>query len=272
MIATLRAGGLGADDAADGLGRAGHRDESCALRCPGIMDWAERQLEAGRAATCLDEDYPARWLATLVDVAPPALWRVAFGSPTSFDVGIVGSRDVEPEVHRFCAAVAREAVRLGGRVVSGGAMGCDSAALSAAAEAGGETLTLTPFGVEWVEAGPVPGRVVMSLAERSEGFSRGRAMERNALIYAASRVCVVGQVRFRSGGTWHGATEALRRGLCPILVRKPEKDDPEEAVRGSKALVALGARYLERPRQLDEALIGFEGAGDLFGFRGMRAG
>ena len=267
MLSVLRTGAMRADSAAEGLQAAGYFGEAAALRSAGALDWAFSESQLGRVATCLDADYPARWLEVLGDRAPPALWCLG-GSEGAPCVGVVGSRDVEPDVHRFCAAVGREAVRLGYRVASGGAIGCDSAALQAASEGGGETLLLAPYGIDRFEDEPPSGQTVLSAAEPSAVFSRPLAMERNALIYAASRVCVVGQVRFREGGTWHGASDALRRRLCPILVRKPDREDPEEAVRGARALVALGARYLECPRELGKAIDSLPMEEGLFRFGG----
>jgi predicted Rossmann fold nucleotide-binding protein DprA/Smf involved in DNA uptake len=268
VLATLRAGGLDAASTASGLRAAGCVAEGTALESAGSLDWAVVQADAGRVATCLDADYPERWLAVLGDRAPPALWRIGMGRSAT-DVAVVGSRDVEPEVHRFCAAIGREAAGLGYRVVSGGAMGCDSAALRAAAEAGGETLVLAPHGIDWAGENLPERQVLMSACDPAEGFSRGRAMERNALIYASSRVCVVGQARFREGGTWHGAVDALRRRLCAVWVRKPGKDDSEDSARAARALVALGARYLESPSDLGKAIAGLDSSEGLFGTSGF---
>lgn len=80
-------------------------------------------------------------------------------------------------------------------------------------------------------------------------------MERNTLIYAASRITIVGQVRFREGGTWHGATAAMRRNLTTALVRKPGPYEDESVIRGAKALVALGAIFLEDPGQLEDHVL-----------------
>lgn len=269
VLRALRSGGMTAETAAgEGLQMAGHVGEASALRSANSLEWAWVQAGEGRVATCLDADYPARWLSILGDQAPPALWRMGASSGLPC-LGVVGSRDVDPEVHRFCSAVGREAVRIGFRVVSGGASGCDSAALRGASEVGGETLVLAPFGIELAEEDLPPGRTVLSACEPAEGFSRGRAMARNALIYASGRVCVVGQVRFRQGGTWHGAVDALRRRSCAVLVRKPGKYDPEEASRGAQALVALGARYLASPLGLEAAVASLPLEEDLFGFSGV---
>ena len=50
------------------------------------------------------------------------------------------------------------------------------------------------------------------------GFSAGAAMGRNKLVYALSDVAVVVSSGQASGGTWTGASEALKAGWVPVLV------------------------------------------------------
>jgi predicted Rossmann fold nucleotide-binding protein DprA/Smf involved in DNA uptake len=258
VLGALRSLGASLSEAQVLLKSKGFFTESAALESRGVLAWAEVQVAAGRVFTCFDPSYPERWLAVLGDQAPPAAWRSAgdgqLSASLNKSIGIVGSRRIEPAVHRFCAEVAREAGDLGYRVVSGGAMGCDRAALDAAARAEGKSLLLLPYGLDLFEGEIPTGQTVVSLSDLSEPFSTGRAMERNALIYAAGSACVVGQVGFRAGGTWHGAVGALRRGLTRILVRKCGAGEMVEAIRGARALVALGASYLEDSGELSNSL------------------
>lgn len=250
VLGTLRSLSLDIETAEIGLRSKGLISESLALNTAGSLDWA-RNLDASRILTCLDDAYPDRWLAVLKDQAPPVGWFVGDLVKAMPCLGIVGSRDVEAFVHRFCGEVARYAIGLGFRVVSGGAVGCDQTALQAAVRHYGSAFTILPYGIGLAES-VAEGAALFSVCEPDEVFSRSRAMERNALIYAAGRFAVVGQVRFREGGTWHGATAAIRRGTNQVLVRKPGSNEGEDVVRGAKALVALGARYLEEPGQLED--------------------
>lgn len=250
ILGALRSLGLEAPTAEIGLRSKGLISESIALGAGNSLDWAKR-LEPSQFLTCLDEAYPDRWLAVLKDQAPPVGWFAGTTAKAMPCLGIVGSREVESFVHRFCGEVARCAVDLGFRVVSGGAVGCDQTALQAAVRYGGSALTIRPYGIGLAE-NVAEGAALFSVCEPDEVFSRSRAMERNALIYAAGRFTVVGQVRFREGGTWHGATAAIRRGTTQVLVRKPGSNEADEVVRGAKALVALGALYLEEPGQLED--------------------
>ena len=65
-------------------------------------------------------------------------------------------------------------------------------------------------------------------------FSSNLATIRNRMIYAHATATVVVRATHRRGGTWSGATDALKRNLCPILCR----DYPYE---GNRALIQSGA-------------------------------
>ena len=65
-------------------------------------------------------------------------------------------------------------------------------------------------------------------------FSRPTAMERNHILYAQSDYAIIVQSRFRVGGTWHGASSALRKSTGNILTFSDQSD-------ASKALIDRGA-------------------------------
>ena len=100
-----------------------------------------------------------------------------------------------------------------------------------------------PHGICKIER-KLSGAEFWSVCEPYEEFSRGTAMERNALIYASSESSVVIHARLREGGTWHGAIDAHRRKLTRLMVRV---DDAEA---GNRALIALGAVPLRSPGEL----------------------
>lgn len=233
VAALRRAGG---SEPVAALREAGLTLPATILETPGLLLWAEEACESGAALTAVSDGYPARWLEAFGDGAPPALWRAGGRPPASAWIGAVGSREVGPDVLDFMAERTAEAIGLGHGIVSGGAVGCDTAAERAALAAGGPVLRLLPYGLSFRET--EDGVTHLALAAPDEPFSRQLAMERNALIYAAAEATVVGHARFRQGGTWHGATEALRRRLGRLLVRA----DGSAAVR---ALCALGAEPLD---------------------------
>ena len=70
------------------------------------------------------------------------------------------------------------------------------------------------------------------------GFSVPNAMGRNKLIYALSRATLVVAADLEKGGTWAGATEALKTKSAPVLVWKGEGADTRA---GNERLIELGA-------------------------------
>jgi predicted Rossmann fold nucleotide-binding protein DprA/Smf involved in DNA uptake len=150
--------------------------------------------------------------------------------------------------------VAAEAVRLGHVVVSGGAVGCDRAAASGTPR--NRLIEILPCGLDLRPSGR---GCQLTVCAPDEEFCTGTAMERNALIYAASDFTFVGEARFREGGTWTGAVEAHRRSLCRLLVRE---DEHNQALR---ALTALGAVPLASAAGLEVALSATEPQRRLFG-------
>jgi predicted Rossmann fold nucleotide-binding protein DprA/Smf involved in DNA uptake len=236
----------GLSQAADALRSRGLLDEARALCQPGLLDWAWDLCESGLALTAIDPGYPSRWVTVLGHRAPPAVW-IRGRPPAGPAASVVGNRRPAEAHVRFAEEVAAEALRLGAAVVSGGAAGTDSAAERGALKASGEgrVAVVLPCGVRL--ARPREGVCLVSVAEPDAPFSTGLAMERNALIYAWSKATVVVCARFRSGGAWAGATDALRRRLSRILT------PPWPGDRAASALVALGARPLPEPSDLRQA-------------------
>ena len=64
-------------------------------------------------------------------------------------------------------------------------------------------------------------------------------MGRNKIIYGLSDYGIVVSSEFQTGGTWAGATEALKSGSCPVFVR-----DGEKVPKGNRELLKLGANVL----------------------------
>ena len=60
--------------------------------------------------------------------------------------------------------------------------------------------------------------------------------EATVTIYGLSDYGIVVSSEFQTGGTWAGATEALKTGSCPVFVR-----DNEQVPKGNHELLKLGA-------------------------------
>ncbi len=260
-ISTHAAIGLG--DLSAVLSEAGLWEEASCLDDPGVLGWALEQVMAGRVLTVADENYPLAWLDRFGSAAPCVVWRRG-EMPGAVPTAIVGSRQVSQAGADFAGACAREIMRLGATVVSGGAEGVDSIARAEALEAGeaARVVEILPHGLMGASDTDF---CQLSVCEPWARFTSGQAMERNALIYASSVCAVVVEPRHREGGTWHGAADALRRRLCRVLVL----DD--ESV-GARALIALGGEaireaseieaWMQRPIEKTQA--------ELFGERGSR--
>ncbi len=257
-LAALRREGGG--DPVRVLRSAGLTLPASILEAPGLLVWAEDAVEAGAVLTAGSEGYPLRWLEAFGDLAPPALWRTGT-LPSVGWVGAVGSRQVESEVLDYMNDVGHRAAGLGRGLVSGGAVGCDTAAERSALAAGGPVLRLLPHGIGLRREDDAA--VQVALAAPQEPFSRPLAMERNALIYGAADVTVVGHLRLRQGGTWNGAADALRRRLGRLLVR------PDDSA-AAKALRALGAEEMAEPSELEARLAQAPPQRNLFAYERRR--
>lgn len=202
-------------------------------------------------------------------------------APTAGMAAIVGARDAGARHLERVAVLARVMARAGWGLCSGGAVGVDFAAISAYELAGGlKAVEIVPYGL-WSEGFwgqinvcrsffgktktaqeitcEVRGRIglegdtgdvrnnapkiFLSLMPPFGTFNVRAAMERNALIYAGADHTVVVSPKYKTGGTWHGACDALRRRLSPVILAR------EDSV-STRALMGLGA--VEMPLYSDE--------------------
>lgn len=87
---------------------------------------AELERYGITALTIVDEAYPAAFRERLGSLAPPVIYTTGDVALLNGDgVGIIGSRDVTQEGRAVSERIAREAVRSGRSVVSGGARGVE---------------------------------------------------------------------------------------------------------------------------------------------------
>jgi len=201
--------------------------------------------------------YPARLRDALASRAPVVLFGA--GEPSILDaegVAVVGSRDIDPEGARFAERLGQRCAAEGLTVISGGARGTDQLALSAAFEQGGRAVSILAHGIEASirnreeRQALLSGNVVLlaPFPPRS-GFKVHYAMERNKYIYALSRYAVVVASSEKTGGTWSGAIENLKRGWAPLFVRACADAPP-----GNSALVDKGGIAMPTDVLLDPDL------------------
>lgn len=194
--------------------------------------------------TIADDDYPAVLFERLGRLAPPVIFGVGSSDLLAKrGIAIVGSRNVTEDGAAAAADIARAAVEAGYTVVSGGARGVDQLAMNAAFTAGGRVLGVLADSLQArirkpdiLQALDSGNTTLITQQSPSVGFTPGAAMGRNKLIYAMSHVTVVVASDLDSGGTWSGATEALKANNGVVAAWRGPGEGP-----GNGRLVDLGA-------------------------------
>jgi len=203
-----------------------------------------------------DEDYPAR-LRSLDSHTPPVIFGVG---PVELlhrgGIGVVGSRDVGPEGADVARRVAERAAALGLPLVSGGARGVDQLAMNAAHQSAGtvvgvlaDSLQQRIRSADVIRALDEGETCLVTIQHPGAGFTPAAAMGRNKVIYALADLTVVVAGDEGTGGTWAGATEALRRGFGRVAVWRGPGEGP-----GNAALEELGATPLADVDDLESVL------------------
>lgn len=218
----------------------------------------ERLEHAGIwTVTPFDEHYPKALLDRL-DSKAPALIHAA-GALEMLDhpgFGVVGSRDVSPEGAVAAQGVAVKAVELGFALVSGGARGVDKLAMNAAFQAGGKVVgvladsLMRQLDKPDVRRAIYDEQIVMCTPFSPKApFKVWNAMGRNKLIYALSEFTLAIAAEAGKGGTWSGATEALRRGFGRVGVWR----GPGEGL-GNPLLQERGAQSIRSIDELEDVV------------------
>jgi DNA processing protein len=246
-------------------------EEAAALDLDVLREAAARaELEA----VCRhDERYPAR-LSDLVD-APAALFvagdggverLVALAGGTVDDgppaIAVVGTRRASADGHEVARALGRGVAAAGVTVVSGMALGVDSAAHAGALDAGGPTVAVLAGGADV----PYPAgkrslyrRILRSgcvVSELPPGFTPFKWCfpARNRIIAALSASTVVVEAAARSGSLITAEIAAdLGREVCAV-------PGPVTAWRsqGANALLRDGATLVRDARDVLDGILGVE--------------
>ena len=190
-----------------------------------------------------DGCYPERLKRRLGQAAPPLLYGV--GSKSLLNRGglaVVGSRDRSEEDGEFARRVGEHCAQEGIAIISGAAKGIDRDAMAGALDAGGWALGVLAEGLaKTATSGQYrPGLVSdhLTLVSPFDPDSRWfayTAMERNKLLYGLSDAALVVASSTDSGGTWAGATEALKLGKVKVFVKSTGVLAP-----GNPKLVRMG--------------------------------
>ncbi len=194
--------------------------------------------------TRADAAYPARYRQRLKDAAPAVLFGAGsldlLGQP---GLAVVGSRNLDEARKEFAEFIGAACARAGLIVYSGGARGADAIAMGTALEARGQAVGVLADSLEKaIRTSDVRSAIartdlaLLTPYSPNAGFSVGAAMGRNKLIYALADYALIIASDVEKGGTWAGATEALKGGWVPVFAL-----DSEDAPEGNRRLIKLGA-------------------------------
>lgn len=223
-----------------------------------------REVEAlnelgGRLVLPGEQEWPAG-LNDLGDAAPAALWvRGQRLEPSAKNgvVAIVGARAATSYGETLAAEHAIALARHGLLVVSGGAYGIDAAAHRGALSLGAPTWAflaggidrLYPAGNSQLLESIIDSGAVISELPPGSAPTRNRFLQRNRLIAAVSRGCLVVEAAWRSGAlnTAGHATELLRPlGAVPGPVTSMTSVGCHRLIRhGTAICVTSGEEMLE---------------------------
>lgn len=153
-----------------------------------------------------DDEYPKQ----LLDLERPPKRLYGIGSRevlSTRSLAVIGARRATPYGLAVAEMAGRIAAECGITVVSGGAMGCDAAALRGAQHAGGTTIVVPGTGADEVypassrdvfEAAPKKGSIV-SIERWGTPPTRAGFPKRNKIIAALCEVLMVAEAGERSG-------------------------------------------------------------------------
>lgn len=208
--------------------------------------------------TRADSDYPEKYRQRLKDSAPAVLFyageKALLGQP---GIAVVGSRHLD-DAGQDCARFVGNACGLSGQVLySGGAKGVDTISTDSALEARGTAVSVLADSLERAaksrkEALSRGDLCLVTPYSPNAGFSVGAAMGRNRLIYTLSDYAIVVASDAETGGTWAGATEALKNNWLPVFVLEHEAMPEGNKLLLQKGALAFPHPFKDKPVQLPE--------------------
>lgn len=211
----------------------------------------ERLQQMGiKITTFKDDDFPSILFYRLKDFCPPLLYSCGDSSiRENRFAGYVGSRTIGSEDIAWTQMMIEKNIKQEFAIVTGGAKGIDNVALTYALNQGGKVVVFLPDNIRSKLRDPLYQQNIIDgnllVYSHVSPMDRGgrnsfvaAAMERNKLIYALSAATAVVKSDLNKGGTWAGATEAMRHKWTQVFVWD-NKNYP-----GNQKLIELGARAL----------------------------
>lgn len=212
-----------------------------------------------------DALYPERVKVIMGNKAPKHLDMVGNTDLLSMaGIGFCGSRKSSPKGLEAARDCADQAAHNNVSVVSGNAAGIDFEAHYNCLKAGGKTILVLPEGINHFRIKKTLRSVwdwdrilVVSQFEPNEPWKAFRAMTRNQLIIALSRVMIVIEAG-EKGGTLHAGKETLKSDLPLYVV---QYQDMSINARGNQMLLDMGAFKVVKSRSTNRANLAkiFEG-------------
>jgi len=199
--------------------------------------------------------YPPVLTGLLVEKGAPQPLFVRGTWPPAAGIAVVGTRDATEPALVLTRSLAGSIVEAGWAVWSGGALGIDAAAHEAAMACGGNTVVVTPSGLDKLyppEHAELFARVVASGGTLVSPFAddrrptSGSFHRRNKVLAALTLATVVVQAGEKSGAL---STARSARSLGKPLYAVPQAPWDEKGI-GCARLLLLGARPITRGRDL----------------------
>lgn len=206
----------------------------------GVQDLLRRNIQI---ITRASKNYPNKLKSKLLEKRPAVLFYTGNLDLVNEDiVGIVGSRNIGREEEDYINIIVKELVSKSKTIISGGANGSDKTAEDVVIENEGNLILFLSFGMnkKITDSKVIKHLIndkmlILSESVPSSNFQVFSAMNRNKYIYALSDYVVVAKTDYKKGGTWSGATEALKNNYCDVFLKSDNSI-------GFRELIKLGAK------------------------------
>lgn len=188
--------------------------------------------------TFIDKEYPVLLRRELKNKKPPVLFYSGdISLANKVGIGVVGSRNISDEGMQFTINLVEKAVNEKLVIYSGGAKGVDVTAQTVALNSGGAVVSYIADSLtdkikkKDIAKHVAEGKLLLiSDLKPDVGFSAGRAMNRNKFIYASSMGTFVVEADYNKGGTWNGATEAIKNKWGKVFVWKNSSNGNQKLI------------------------------------------
>ena len=228
------------------------------MRNTGNLNFHNRNIARTRLRVDLDDAlYPERVKVIMGSKAPEHLDMVGNTDLLNMaGLGFSGARKSSLKGLETAQDCARQAAHNNMSVVSGNAAGIDFEAHYNCLKAGGKTILVLPEGINHFRIKKALWPVwnwecvlVVSQFEPDEPWQKFRAMTRNRLLIALSRVMLVIEAG-EKGGALNAGKTTLKSGL-PLYVAQYQ--DMSVDARGNQILLDMGAAKLVKSKSTNQA-------------------